>query len=158
MLYITARHGTAPTPSLSWFVIRWDPGALKKQQHLSGLLMGNLSSGRLDFGSSPLRIKISSFKFETHFSPFLYPLPWKMLCPDVIYRQRGAIQIQIMMKLVYFRCMCMYLNFSLTSPLPFFLGFKCPVCSKSVASNEMEVHFIMCLSKPRLSYNGKERL
>lgn len=34
-------------------------------------------------------------------------------------------------------------------------GFKCPVCSKSVASNEMEVHFIMCLSKPRLSYNGK---
>lgn len=32
-------------------------------------------------------------------------------------------------------------------------GFKCPVCSKSVASNEMEVHFIMCLSKPRLSYN-----
>ncbi|KAK5599912.1 E3 ubiquitin-protein ligase znrf1 [Crenichthys baileyi] len=33
------------------------------------------------------------------------------------------------------------------------VGFKCPVCSKSVASNEMEVHFIMCLSKPRLSYN-----
>uniref|UniRef100_A0A3P8UFU2 E3 ubiquitin-protein ligase ZNRF1 n=1 Tax=Cynoglossus semilaevis TaxID=244447 RepID=A0A3P8UFU2_CYNSE len=32
-------------------------------------------------------------------------------------------------------------------------GFKCPVCSKSVGSNEMEVHFIMCLSKPRLSYN-----
>ncbi|TSQ92621.1 E3 ubiquitin-protein ligase znrf1 [Bagarius yarrelli] len=32
-------------------------------------------------------------------------------------------------------------------------GFKCPVCSKLVASNEMEVHFIMCLSKPRLSYN-----
>lgn len=40
----------------------------------------------------------------------------------------------------------------------FFLGFKCPVCSKSVASNEMEVHFIMCLSKPRLSYNGEHRL
>lgn len=37
-------------------------------------------------------------------------------------------------------------------------GFKCPVCSKSVASNEMEVHFIMCLSKPRLSYNGKTPL
>ncbi|KAL4623495.1 E3 ubiquitin-protein ligase ZNRF1 [Arapaima gigas] len=35
-------------------------------------------------------------------------------------------------------------------------GFKCPVCSKSVASNEMEVHFIMCLSKPRLSYNGEQ--
>lgn len=34
-------------------------------------------------------------------------------------------------------------------------GFKCPICSKSVASDEMEMHFIMCLSKPRLSYNGK---
>ncbi|TEA38493.1 hypothetical protein DBR06_SOUSAS110395, partial [Sousa chinensis] len=33
--------------------------------------------------------------------------------------------------------------------------FKCPICSKSVASDEMEMHFIMCLSKPRLSYNGK---
>lgn len=46
--------------------------------------------------------------------------------------------------------------FSLIASLLFFLGFKCPVCSKSVASNEMEVHFIMCLSKPRLSYNGME--
>ncbi|KAJ7417824.1 E3 ubiquitin-protein ligase ZNRF1 [Pitangus sulphuratus] len=33
------------------------------------------------------------------------------------------------------------------------VGFKCPICSKSVASDEMEMHFIMCLSKPRLSYN-----
>ncbi|XP_054856913.1 E3 ubiquitin-protein ligase ZNRF1 [Eublepharis macularius] len=32
-------------------------------------------------------------------------------------------------------------------------GFKCPICSKSVASDETEMHFIMCLSKPRLSYN-----
>ncbi|KAK2501040.1 hypothetical protein MC885_016942 [Smutsia gigantea] len=32
-------------------------------------------------------------------------------------------------------------------------SFKCPICSKSVASDEMEMHFIMCLSKPRLSYN-----
>lgn len=46
----------------------------------------------------------------------------------------------------------LYLNFYQIYSL---LGFKCPVCSKSVASNEMEVHFIMCLSKPRLSYNGK---
>uniref|UniRef100_A0AC11DQ39 Zinc and ring finger 1 n=1 Tax=Ovis aries TaxID=9940 RepID=A0AC11DQ39_SHEEP len=35
----------------------------------------------------------------------------------------------------------------------FLEGFKCPICSKSVASDEMEMHFIMCLSKPRLSYN-----
>ncbi|XP_073515722.1 E3 ubiquitin-protein ligase ZNRF1, partial [Phyllobates terribilis] len=32
-------------------------------------------------------------------------------------------------------------------------GFRCPICSKSVSSDEMEMHFIMCLSKPRLSYN-----
>ncbi|XP_054631653.1 E3 ubiquitin-protein ligase znrf1 isoform X4 [Dunckerocampus dactyliophorus] len=32
-------------------------------------------------------------------------------------------------------------------------GIKCPVCSKSVASNETELHFIVCLSEPRLSYN-----
>ncbi|XP_061225880.1 E3 ubiquitin-protein ligase ZNRF1-like [Neopsephotus bourkii] len=32
-------------------------------------------------------------------------------------------------------------------------GFKCPICSKLVASDEMEMHFIMCLSKPPLSYN-----
>lgn len=42
--------------------------------------------------------------------------------------------------------------------LCFFPGFKCPICSKSVASDEMEMHFIMCLSKPRLSYNGKGSL
>lgn len=42
---------------------------------------------------------------------------------------------------------------ALLSALP--PGFKCPICSKSVASDEMEMHFIMCLSKPRLSYNGK---
>ncbi|XP_064414491.1 E3 ubiquitin-protein ligase znrf1 isoform X1 [Latimeria chalumnae] len=35
-------------------------------------------------------------------------------------------------------------------------GFRCPICSKSVASDEMEVHFIMCLSKPRLSYNDQD--
>ncbi|XP_043937153.1 E3 ubiquitin-protein ligase ZNRF1 isoform X1 [Protopterus annectens] len=32
-------------------------------------------------------------------------------------------------------------------------GFKCPICAKSVTSDEIEMHFIMCLSKPRLSYN-----
>ncbi|XP_072278596.1 E3 ubiquitin-protein ligase ZNRF1 isoform X2 [Pyxicephalus adspersus] len=37
-------------------------------------------------------------------------------------------------------------------------GFRCPICSKAVASDEMEMHFIMCLSKPRLSYNGRSRL
>lgn len=32
-------------------------------------------------------------------------------------------------------------------------GFHCPVCSKFVASDEMDLHIIMCLTKPRLTYN-----
>uniref|UniRef100_A0A2K5QQN5 E3 ubiquitin-protein ligase ZNRF1 n=1 Tax=Cebus imitator TaxID=2715852 RepID=A0A2K5QQN5_CEBIM len=32
-------------------------------------------------------------------------------------------------------------------------GFKCCICYKSVVSDEMEMPFIMCLNKPRLSYN-----
>lgn len=36
-----------------------------------------------------------------------------------------------------------------------FLGFKCPVCSKFVPSDEMDLHLVMCLTKPRITYNGK---
>ncbi|XP_017309689.1 E3 ubiquitin-protein ligase znrf2-like [Ictalurus punctatus] len=32
-------------------------------------------------------------------------------------------------------------------------GFNCPVCSKFVASDEIDLHLVMCLTKPRLSYN-----
>ncbi|XP_048887216.1 E3 ubiquitin-protein ligase znrf1-like [Brienomyrus brachyistius] len=58
--------------------------------------------------------------------------------------------------------LCLGARGTLSAPLPLHRaprwlsahnGFKCPICSKSVASTEMEVHFIMCLSKPRLSYN-----
>ncbi|XP_065423519.1 E3 ubiquitin-protein ligase ZNRF1, partial [Chrysemys picta bellii] len=45
------------------------------------------------------------------------------------------------------------LQIFLNKSLLFQTCFKCPICSKSVASDEMEMHFIMCLSKPRLSYN-----
>ncbi|XP_047663665.1 E3 ubiquitin-protein ligase znrf2-like isoform X4 [Tachysurus fulvidraco] len=33
-------------------------------------------------------------------------------------------------------------------------GFNCPVCSKFVASDEIDLHLVMCLTKPRLTYNG----
>nr|XP_014343040.1 PREDICTED: E3 ubiquitin-protein ligase ZNRF2 isoform X1 [Latimeria chalumnae] len=33
-------------------------------------------------------------------------------------------------------------------------GFKCPVCSKFVPSDEMDLHLVMCLTKPRITYNG----
>lgn len=37
----------------------------------------------------------------------------------------------------------------------FFAGFKCPVCSKFVSSDEMDLHLVLCLTKPRVTYNGK---
>uniref|UniRef100_A0A182YF14 E3 ubiquitin-protein ligase ZNRF1 n=1 Tax=Anopheles stephensi TaxID=30069 RepID=A0A182YF14_ANOST len=33
-------------------------------------------------------------------------------------------------------------------------GIKCPVCSKFVTPDDIECHLVMCLTKPRLSYNG----
>ncbi|XP_063221167.1 E3 ubiquitin-protein ligase ZNRF1 isoform X2 [Bacillus rossius redtenbacheri] len=32
-------------------------------------------------------------------------------------------------------------------------GIKCPVCSKFVLPDDIECHLLMCLTKPRLSYN-----
>ncbi|XP_037641380.1 E3 ubiquitin-protein ligase znrf2 [Sebastes umbrosus] len=34
-----------------------------------------------------------------------------------------------------------------------FAGFKCPVCSKFVSSDEMDLHLVLCLTKPRVTYN-----
>uniref|UniRef100_A0A8C4Q826 E3 ubiquitin-protein ligase ZNRF1 n=1 Tax=Eptatretus burgeri TaxID=7764 RepID=A0A8C4Q826_EPTBU len=42
------------------------------------------------------------------------------------------------------------LTFALAHRWP---GIKCPVCSKSVSSTDMEEHLMMCLTKPRLQYN-----
>lgn len=39
--------------------------------------------------------------------------------------------------------------------LLFFSGFKCPVCSKFVSSDEMDLHLVLCLTKPRVTYNGR---
>ena len=33
--------------------------------------------------------------------------------------------------------------------------FHCPVCSKFMASDEIEKHLLMCFSKTRLTYNSK---
>uniref|UniRef100_A0A9J8D0L1 RING-type E3 ubiquitin transferase n=2 Tax=Cyprinus carpio TaxID=7962 RepID=A0A9J8D0L1_CYPCA len=35
-----------------------------------------------------------------------------------------------------------------------FGGFKCPVCAKFISSDEMDLHLVMCLTKPRVTYNG----
>ncbi|XP_059027461.1 E3 ubiquitin-protein ligase ZNRF2 isoform X1 [Mustela lutreola] len=37
-----------------------------------------------------------------------------------------------------------------------FGGFKCPVCSKFVPSDEMDLHLVMCLTKPRITYNDEK--
>ncbi|OCT75927.1 E3 ubiquitin-protein ligase znrf2 [Xenopus laevis] len=34
-----------------------------------------------------------------------------------------------------------------------FGGFKCPVCSKFIPTDEMDLHLVMCLTKPRITYN-----
>ncbi|XP_014897686.1 E3 ubiquitin-protein ligase znrf2 [Poecilia latipinna] len=34
-----------------------------------------------------------------------------------------------------------------------FGGFKCPVCSKYLSSDEMDLHLVLCLTKPRVTYN-----
>ncbi|KAK1806620.1 hypothetical protein P4O66_005134 [Electrophorus voltai] len=36
-----------------------------------------------------------------------------------------------------------------------FRGFNCPVCSKFISSDEMDLHLVMCLTKPRVTYNGE---
>jgi len=44
----------------------------------------------------------------------------------------------------------------LTHSLPFFFGvrdFKCFVCSKTIPADDVEAHIMMCLTKPRLTYN-----
>lgn len=40
----------------------------------------------------------------------------------------------------------------------FSIGFKCPVSSKFVSSDEMDLHLVMCLTKPRITYNGKKEV
>lgn len=35
-----------------------------------------------------------------------------------------------------------------------FAGIKCPVCSKFILPDDIECHLVMCLTKPRLCYNG----
>lgn len=40
----------------------------------------------------------------------------------------------------------------------FITGIKCPVCNKFVLPDDIECHLVMCLTKPRLSYNGNAPL
>jgi E3 ubiquitin-protein ligase ZNRF1/2 len=45
---------------------------------------------------------------------------------------------------------------SLAQSLPFFFGvrdFKCFVCSKQIPADDVEAHIMMCLTKPKLTYN-----
>jgi hypothetical protein len=47
----------------------------------------------------------------------------------------------------------MYFKY-LYSPIFYVTGIKCPVCAKFVLPDDIECHLVMCLTKPRLSYNG----
>ncbi|CAD6222406.1 GSCOCG00000954001-RA-CDS [Cotesia congregata] len=46
-----------------------------------------------------------------------------------------------------------YATHSLPSHIWSFNGLKCPVCSKFILPDDIECHLVMCLTKPRLSYN-----
>ncbi|XP_075154568.1 uncharacterized protein LOC142228129 [Haematobia irritans] len=46
-----------------------------------------------------------------------------------------------------------YTATSLPSQIWSFNGIKCPVCNKFVLPDDIECHLVMCLTKPRLSYN-----
>jgi len=35
------------------------------------------------------------------------------------------------------------------------LDIKCPVCHKTVPPDSVEIHLVMCLTKPHIVYNGK---
>ncbi|CAK8695566.1 unnamed protein product [Clavelina lepadiformis] len=35
---------------------------------------------------------------------------------------------------------------------------RCPMCGKMIPAEDVEVHFVMCLTKPRVTYNGKFRV
>ncbi|XP_076353503.1 E3 ubiquitin-protein ligase znrf2-like [Tachypleus tridentatus] len=47
----------------------------------------------------------------------------------------------------------MFSTYSLPIQLLTLNGIKCPVCSKIVVSDDVEYHLVMCLTKPRISYN-----
>lgn len=46
-----------------------------------------------------------------------------------------------------------YAAHSLPSHIWSFNGLKCSVCSKFILPDDVECHLVMCLTKPRLSYN-----
>ncbi|XP_043665401.1 E3 ubiquitin-protein ligase ZNRF2 isoform X2 [Vespula pensylvanica] len=46
-----------------------------------------------------------------------------------------------------------YAAHSLPSHIWSLNGLKCPVCSKFILPDDIECHLVMCLTKPRLSYN-----
>lgn len=46
-----------------------------------------------------------------------------------------------------------YAAHSLPSHIWSLNGIKCPVCSKFIIPDDIECHLVMCLTKPRLSYN-----
>lgn len=46
------------------------------------------------------------------------------------------------------------LTVTLSISLSLSAGIKCPVCNKFVLPDDIECHLVMCLTKPRLSYNG----
>jgi len=47
------------------------------------------------------------------------------------------------------------LGFTVMMFIWLFVDIKCPVCHKSVPPDSVEIHLVMCLTKPHIVYNGK---
>ena len=45
--------------------------------------------------------------------------------------------------------------FKITPMILCISGIKCPVCSKFIPPDDIECHLVVCLTKPRITYNGK---
>lgn len=82
----------------------------------------------------------SSVQLNTGLLPLILSLSIIIMIILVNNRPNGLYSIVYKTKLM---CLCSV------------AGFKCPVCSKFVSSDEMDLHLVLCLTKPRVTYNGK---
>ncbi|KAG8010360.1 E3 ubiquitin-protein ligase znrf2 [Nibea albiflora] len=71
--------------------------------------------------------------------------------------QVESVKLFLMLHFITFANFLCHSNISHTSCVyleaPVTRGFKCPVCSKFVSSDEMDLHLVLCLTKPRVTYN-----
>lgn len=94
-------------------------------------------------------IYLSLFDFWTHRFFFLHQSPASPSSPWTLTSHIHPLLSYIQ---VFFSEKIFFYYWDSSSVLQ---GLKCPVCSKFILPDDIECHLVMCLTKPRLSYNGK---